>query len=73
LDNLRTEIVLKDADDVAFWFSFIFPVAMFREKSGKPDFSVTHQTLVKLNDLFPKKPKYGERLKFGEDESISRD
>jgi hypothetical protein len=68
LDNLRTEIVLKDAKDVAFWFSFSSRPAKFREQSGKPDFSVTHQTLVKLDDLFPKRRKYGERIKFGEDE-----
>jgi hypothetical protein len=44
---------------------------MFREqKSGKPDFSVSHQTSVKSNVLFPKKYKDGEKIKFGEDESI---
>jgi hypothetical protein len=59
--------VLRDANDVAFWFSFSFPVAIYPEKSGKPDFSVTHQTLVKLSDLFPKRRKYGEQIKFGED------
>jgi hypothetical protein len=71
--NLRTEIILKDANDVAFWFSFSFPIAVFWEqRTGKPDFSLIHQTLVS-SALFPKKRKYGEWIKSGEDESSGRD
>ena len=71
LRNLRTEIVLKDVNDVAFWFSFCFPVAPFQV--GKRTIPVAHQTQVWRQTLFPKRRGIGEKIRFGEDESTNRD
>lgn len=74
LRNLRTEIVLKDVNDVAFWFSFCFPVAPFQQReTGKRTIPVAHQTQTRQISLFPKRRGFGERIKFGEDESTNRD
>jgi len=62
LQNLRTEIVLKDANDVAFWFSFSFRFATFwQDKTGKRASPVAHQTRAKPKALFPKRREYGEK------------
>ncbi|MBA2703413.1 MAG: hypothetical protein H0U60_06140 [Blastocatellia bacterium] len=59
--NLRTEIVLKDANDVAFWFSFSSRLATFwQQKAGKRRLAVTHQTEARPKALFPKWREYGE-------------
>ena len=69
LQNLRTEIVLTDAKDVAFWFSLSFRIAIFwQQSSGKRAFPVTHQTRVRPKALFPKRREYGEKINSGEDE-----
>lgn len=74
LQNLRTEIVLRDANDVAFWFSFSFRVAMFRtQKTGNRAFQAAHQSRVKPTALFPRTRNYGEKIRFGEEESSSKD
>jgi hypothetical protein len=75
LKNLRTEIVLKDARDVAFWFSFGFQLAtIWQQKTGKRALPLTHQTLARPDALFPKRHEYGEkRIKFGEDEPRRKD
>jgi hypothetical protein len=70
LKNLRTEIVLKDASDVVFWFSFSFRIAAtWQHKTSKRAFSVTHQTRARPEALFPKRCARGEKINFGEDES----
>lgn len=69
LQNLRTEIVLKDARDVAFWFSISFRIATFwQQKPGKRAFPVTHLTRVRPRALIPKRREYGEKINSGEDE-----
>jgi hypothetical protein len=75
LKNLRTEIVLKDAGNVAFWFSFSFRLATFwQQRTGKRALPLTHQTLARQKALFPKWHEYGEkRIKFGEDEPRKKD
>ena len=61
LQNLRTEIVLRDAKHVAFWFSFSFRVATFwQQKTGKRALPVTHQTRARPKALFPKRRELGE-------------
>jgi len=60
--NIRTEIVLKDVKDVAFWFSFSFRFATFQQQeSGKHTLSMTHQTEAQTKALFPKRREYGEK------------
>ena len=72
MENLRTEIVLKGANDVAFWFIFSFRSATFRQqKTGKRAFSETHLTRVRPKALFPKRREYGEKINFGEDDSAN--
>ena len=73
LQNLRTEIVLTDARDVAFWFSLSFRLATFWQRSGKRAFPVTHQTRAKPKALFPKRREYGEKINSGEDEARNKD
>jgi hypothetical protein len=74
LQNLRTEIVLTDARDVAFWFSLSFRIATFwQQRSGKRAFPVTHQTPVRPKALFPKRREYGEKINSGEDEASSKE
>jgi hypothetical protein len=69
LQNLRTEIVLNDAKDVAFWFSLSFRVVMFRQqKAGNRGFLIGHRTELGPKPLFPKGRECGERIKSGEDE-----
>jgi len=69
LRDLRTEIVLTDQNDVAFWFSFSFRFATFKQQnSGKHTLSVTHQTRAKPKALFPKRRECGENTISGEDE-----
>ncbi|HCX30201.1 MAG TPA: hypothetical protein DHU55_10595 [Blastocatellia bacterium] len=69
LQNLRTEIVLKDANDVAFWFSFSFRFATFWQSSlGKRPLPLTHQTRARSMALFPKRYEYGRKDFSGEDE-----
>lgn len=65
--NLRTEIVLKDASDVAFWFSFGARLAtLWQQRMGERRFPVTHQTEAKPEALFPKWQEYGEGTDPGE-------
>jgi hypothetical protein len=67
LQNLRTEIVLMDARDVAFWFSISFRIATFwQQKTGKRAFSITHQSRVRPKALFPKRREFGEKVNSGE-------
>jgi hypothetical protein len=57
--NLRTEIVLKDASDVAFWFSFGSRLAtLWQQPMGERRLAVTHQTEAKPEALFPKWQEY---------------
>lgn len=66
LKNLRTEIVLRDANDVAFWFSFSFRFATLRQqKAGKRSLLATHQIQASPKALFPKKRECGEKDKLG--------
>jgi hypothetical protein len=70
LQNLRTEIVLNDARDVAFWFSLSFRVVTFRQQNaGNRDFQFGHPTELELKPLFPKIRACGEGIKSVEDES----
>ena len=72
LRNLRTEIVLKDGNDVAFWFSYYFPIATLQQpKTGKRGPFAVHQTEVPPSTLFPKKRGFGEKISFGDDEQIN--
>jgi hypothetical protein len=65
--NLRTEIVLKDASDVAFWFSFGSRlVTHWQQKMGERRFSVTHQTEARPKALFPEWREYGNCIDPGE-------
>jgi hypothetical protein len=74
LQHLRTEIILSDAGNVAFWFSFSFRIAAFQApKTGKRGFPSSHQTRFRPQALFPKWPECDEKIKSGEDESSSRD
>jgi hypothetical protein len=53
LQNLRTEIVLCDARDVAFWVILNFKFATFwQSESGKHRLSTTHQK-ARPKALFP--------------------
>jgi hypothetical protein len=53
LQNLRTEIVLCDANDVAFWVIFSIKFATFwQSELGKHRLSTTHQ-MAKPKALFP--------------------
>ena len=72
VSNVRTEIVLSDGRDVAFWFSTAFRLMTFND-AGKLVFPLIHQTLVRPKTLFPKRPEYGEKLKSVEDESTNKD
>jgi len=72
LQNLRTEIVLNDPKDVAFWFSISFRLGMIgQQKTGKRAFPMAHQTLVVPKALFPKTREHGEKINFGEDEGAN--
>jgi hypothetical protein len=74
LRNVRTEIVLKDGRDVAFWFSFIIrSVAIQRSKKGKLKAAVAHQMRVSPNQLFPRLRSFDETIDLGEDESSRAD
>jgi hypothetical protein len=65
--NLRTEIVLKDANDVAFWFSLGSRlVTHWQQKMGERRFAVPHQTEAKPKALFPEWPEYGKYMDPGE-------
>jgi hypothetical protein len=65
--NLRTEIVLKDANDVAFWFSFGSRlVTIWQQKMGERTFALTHQTKARPKALFPGWHEYGKRTYSGE-------
>ena len=70
LQKVRTEIVLKDGRDVAFWFSFVVRFVMVRQqKHGKPSSQAAHQTRTNAVALFPKQRAYGETNKFRKDSS----
>jgi hypothetical protein len=70
LQNVRTEIVLKDGRDVAFWFSFIVRFAIVRQqRNGKRSPQVVHQTRTSTIKLFPKQRANRENIKFREDEA----
>ena len=75
MKNLRTEIVLKGAKDVAFWFSFSFQLATFwQQGTGKRANPLNHQTLARPKALFPEWHEDGtKRIKFGEDELRRKD
>jgi hypothetical protein len=65
--NLRTEIVLKDASNVAFWFSFGSRLAtLWQQSSGERRPSLTHQKEARPKALFPKWHEYGECSSSGE-------
>jgi hypothetical protein len=65
--NLRTEIVLKDASNVAFWFSFGSRLAtLWQQSSGERRLSLTHQKEARPKALFPKWHEYGECTNSGE-------
>ena len=67
IPKVRTEIVLKDARHVAFWFSFSFRLAIWRQHAGgKRPLSVTHQIQARPKALFPKKRECDENDKFKE-------
>jgi hypothetical protein len=70
LQNLRTEIVLIDTRDVAFWFSITFRMS-WQPKTGKRVFPLTHQNRVRPSALFPKRREYGEKISFGEDQGAA--
>jgi hypothetical protein len=54
LQKLRTEIVLKNAKNVAFWFSFSFSFSTFwHDKAGKRALPLAHQTRARPKALFP--------------------
>jgi hypothetical protein len=73
VQNLRTEIVLSDAKDVAFWFSLSFRAATFRQQgAGNREFLNDHLIELGPTRLFPKKRGCSERINFGEtDTSIN--
>ena len=72
LQHLRTEIILNDTGNVAFWFSFSFRIAAFQaRKTGKRAFSSSDQTRIRPEALFPKWPGE-EKIKSAEDDSGSR-
>lgn len=74
LQNLRTEIILCDADNVAFWFSFSIRIATLKEQEiGKLGLPSSQQTQIRLKALFPKWPDFDEKIKSGEDDSNIRD
>jgi hypothetical protein len=65
--NLRTEIVLKDARNVAFWFSFGSRLAIFwKQRAGERTLSLTHQKEARPKALFPKWQEFDECNKSGE-------
>jgi hypothetical protein len=54
LNSIRTEIVLKDAADVAFWFSFSFRfVTFWQPNEGKDQSESAHRKRVGPNALVP--------------------
>ena len=66
--------MLRDANDVAFWFSFSVRVAMFRQqKAGKRALSAVHQTRARPKVLFPIRHEYGKEIRSGEDESSGKE
>lgn len=66
--NLRTEIVLKDAADVAFWFSYSFGFATrWQPGPGKRPVGPSHQTRVRPKALFPVRVLSEKRIIPGED------
>src|ERR1044072_3635623 len=70
LRKLRTEIVLKDERDVAFWFSFIIRSVTTKPlRKGKVTTAVAHQMRVSPNQLFPRLRGYDETIEFSDDES----
>lgn len=70
LRNVRTEIVLKDERDVAFWFSLIVrSVTAAPSGKGKLKAAVAHQMRASPNQLFPRLRKFDETIKFSDDES----
>jgi hypothetical protein len=69
----RTEIVLKDVNDVAFWFSISLPLATFPQPTtGERAFLLIHQTLGKPGALFPRIRSIGEKITSREDESADQ-
>jgi hypothetical protein len=69
LQNVRTEIVLKDGRDVAFWFSFVMRFAMVRQHTnGKRGSQAVHQTRTSAVALFPKQRAKGEKIEFSEED-----
>jgi hypothetical protein len=69
--KLRTEIVLKDANDVAFWFSLSFDFATSRQqRTGKRILPATHQTRARPKALFPNGRSMMSRMNSGEGEPL---
>jgi len=69
LQHLRTEIILSDEGNVAFWFSFSFRIATFQvTRTSKRSFSSGHQTRFRPTAFFPKWPDCDEKIKSGEDD-----
>jgi hypothetical protein len=74
LRNVRTEIVLKDERDVAFWFSFVVRlVTTAPAKKGKLKTALAHQMRVSPNQLFPRLRRYDENSEVSDDESSGAD
>lgn len=70
LQKLRTEIVLKDAADVAFWFSLSLRFATFRQQPcGERPLPFTHQTRARQKPLFPLRVSTVKKISSGEDEA----
>ena len=69
LQNVRTEIVLKDGRDVAFWFSLVMRFAMVRQqRASKRVSQPVHQTRTSAFALFPKQRAKGGTIEFSEDD-----
>ena len=73
LRKLRTEIVLKDERDVAFWFSFIIRSVATEPLKGKLTVPVAHQMRVSPNQLFPRLRGYDGTIEFSDEESSGAD
>jgi hypothetical protein len=69
LQKLRTEIVLKNAKNVAFWFSFSFSFSTFwHDKAGKRALPLAHQTRARPKALFPNGVSTVTGINSGDDE-----
>ncbi len=68
MNKLRTEIVLIDSADVAFWFSLSFRFAIYWQTGpGKREADQFHRTQAKPKALFPVRVRTEKRIIPGED------